>query len=120
MLVILLVALIVLGPTKLPPAVRQVGKVVGEIRRIGQGFQQELREAAQPLKETTNTLKAADKELRRVANKPIQEMKETLKAADPRKLAKPAAAASIAASSGGKDSAGRQGLSCWQGFRGGL
>ena len=59
-LVILLVALIVLGPTKLPPAVRQVGKFVGEIRRIGQGFQQELREAAQPLAETTATIKAAD------------------------------------------------------------
>ncbi len=44
-LVILLVALIVLGPTKLPPAVRQVGKFVGEIRRMGQGFQQELESA---------------------------------------------------------------------------
>ena len=104
-LVILLVALIVLGPTKLPPAVRQVGKVVGEIRRIGQGFQQELREAAQPLKETTNTLKAADKELRQAARKPIQEMKDTLKAADPRKLAEPAAAASIAGTAADKGSA---------------
>ena len=81
-LVILLVALIVLGPTKLPPAVRQVGKVVGEFRRIGQGFQQELREAAQPLQETKATLKAADKEFREAAQKPIEEMKDTLKAAD--------------------------------------
>ena len=81
-LVILLVALIVLGPTKLPPAVRQIGKVVGEFRRIGQGFQQELREAAQPLQETKETLKAADKEFREVSQKPIEEMKETLKAAD--------------------------------------
>ena len=59
-LVILLVALIVLGPTKLPTAIRQVGRVVGEIRRIGAGFQQELREATQPIKETAATLKAAD------------------------------------------------------------
>ena len=59
-LVILLVALIVLGPTRLPPAVRQVGKVVGEIRRIGQGFQEELREASKPLAETTAAMKAAD------------------------------------------------------------
>jgi len=59
-LVILLVALIVLGPTKLPPAVRQVGKFVGEIRRMGQGFQQELREASKPLAEATETLRAAD------------------------------------------------------------
>ena len=103
-LVILLVALIVLGPTKLPPAVRQIGKVVGEIRRIGQGFQQELREAAQPLKETTATLKAADKELREATKKPMQEMKDTLKAADPRKLVEPAAAASVAGSAADKGS----------------
>lgn len=88
-LVILLVALIVLGPTKLPPAVRQVGKVVGEIRRIGQGFQQELREAAKPLQEATADLKAADKNLRETTQKPLKEMTETLKAADPRKAIEP-------------------------------
>ena len=88
-LVILLVALIVLGPTKLPPAVRQVGKVVGEIRRIGQGFQQELREAAKPLQEATADLKAADKNLRETTQKPLKEMTDTLKAADPRKAIEP-------------------------------
>ena len=92
-LVILLVALIVLGPTKLPPAVRQVGKVVGEIRRIGQGFQQELREAAKPLQEATADLKAADKSLRETTQKPLKEMSETLKAADPRKAIAPPPAA---------------------------
>jgi len=85
-LVILLVALIVLGPTKLPPAVRQVGKVVGEIRRIGQGFQAELREAAKPLTDATADLRAADKSLRETAQKPLKEMRDTLKAADPRKV----------------------------------
>ena len=59
-LVILLVALIVLGPTKLPAAVRQAGRFMGEVRRIGQGFQQELREAAKPLAEATETIKAAN------------------------------------------------------------
>ena len=88
-LVILLVALIVLGPTKLPPAVRQVGKVVGEIRRIGQGFQAELREAAKPLTDATADLKAADKSLRETAQKPLKEMTDTLKAADPRKVIEP-------------------------------
>ena len=88
-LVILLVALIVLGPTKLPPAIRQVGKVVGEIRRIGQGFQQELREAARPLQEATADLKAADKSLRETTQKPLKEMSDTLKAADPRKVIEP-------------------------------
>jgi sec-independent protein translocase protein TatB len=45
LLVILLVALIVLGPQRLPDAARQVGRVMGEIRRISNGFQQELKDA---------------------------------------------------------------------------
>jgi Tat protein translocase TatB subunit len=42
---ILMVALIVLGPNRLPEAVRTVGRVVGELRRISSGFQDELRNA---------------------------------------------------------------------------
>jgi Tat protein translocase TatB subunit len=45
LLVILLVALIVLGPEKLPEVARQVGKVVGELRRMSAGFQAEMRDA---------------------------------------------------------------------------
>jgi sec-independent protein translocase protein TatB len=45
LLVILLVALLVLGPQRLPGAARQVGRVMGDIRRISAGFQQELRDA---------------------------------------------------------------------------
>ncbi|MGH9268803.1 MAG: Sec-independent protein translocase protein TatB, partial [Acidimicrobiales bacterium] len=44
-LVILLVALIVLGPARLPEAARQVGKVLGEVRRVASGFQNEIRDA---------------------------------------------------------------------------
>lgn len=44
-LVILLVALIVLGPERLPEAARKVGQFVGEVRKIGSGFQAELRDA---------------------------------------------------------------------------
>lgn len=47
MLVILLVALLVLGPERLPGAARQVGKVMGELRRMSSGFQAELRDAIQ-------------------------------------------------------------------------
>ena len=88
MLVILLVALVVLGPTKLPTAIRQVGRVVGELRRIGAGFQQELREATEPLRETQATLKAADKELRE-ATKPLKETAGTIKGAGARKTVAP-------------------------------
>lgn len=44
-LVILLVALIVLGPDKLPGAVRKVGQVVSEVRKVSAGFQAEMRTA---------------------------------------------------------------------------
>jgi len=44
-LVILLVALIVLGPHQLPKAARQVGQVMTEIRKVSSGFQRELTSA---------------------------------------------------------------------------
>jgi len=45
LLVIALVALLVLGPQRLPEAARTVGKVVGEVRRLSSGFQREVRDA---------------------------------------------------------------------------
>ncbi|WP_208028574.1 twin-arginine translocase TatA/TatE family subunit [Rhabdothermincola sediminis] len=44
-LVILLLALIVLGPDKLPEYTRKAARVMGELRRISHGFQQEMRQA---------------------------------------------------------------------------
>jgi sec-independent protein translocase protein TatB len=44
-LVILLVALLVLGPQRLPEAARQVGKAFAEFRKVSTGFQRELRSA---------------------------------------------------------------------------
>jgi len=44
-LVILLIALIILGPDKLPDAARQAGKFLGDFRRMSGGFQRELRDA---------------------------------------------------------------------------
>jgi Tat protein translocase TatB subunit len=44
-LVIGLIALIVLGPSRLPDAARQVGKVMGDLRRVSAGFQDEIRTA---------------------------------------------------------------------------
>lgn len=45
LIAISMVALLVLGPQRLPGAVRTVGRVVGELRRISGGFQDELRNA---------------------------------------------------------------------------
>lgn len=47
LLVVLVVALLVLGPEKLPGAARQLGKAIGEIRRLGTNFQAEMRDAMQ-------------------------------------------------------------------------
>jgi Tat protein translocase TatB subunit len=45
LIVIFLVALIVLGPDRLPKAARQMGKAVAEFRRVTSGFQDEVRKA---------------------------------------------------------------------------
>ncbi len=44
-LVVLVVALVVLGPTRLPDAARSVGRAVSEFRRVTSGLQSEVREA---------------------------------------------------------------------------
>lgn len=45
LLVILLLALIVLGPQKLPEVARQAGSMMRELRRVSSGFQDEMRAA---------------------------------------------------------------------------
>lgn len=42
-----LIALLVLGPDKLPEAARKVGRIITELRRVSSGFQSELRDALQ-------------------------------------------------------------------------
>lgn len=44
-LVVLVVALVVLGPNRLPDAARSVGKAMGELRRATAGLQSEVRDA---------------------------------------------------------------------------
>lgn len=45
LVVIFIVALVVLGPNKLPEAARQMGRMAAELRRMSSGFQDEMREA---------------------------------------------------------------------------
>jgi Tat protein translocase TatB subunit len=49
LMVILLIALIVLGPEKLPETARKIGNVMGELRRMSNGFQNEMRSAMDDL-----------------------------------------------------------------------
>lgn len=54
--VILLLALIVLGPEKLPEAIRKFGRVYSEIRKISNGFQSEFKSAfEEPMRELRET-----------------------------------------------------------------
>lgn len=65
LLVILLVAMIVLGPTKLPEAARQVGGFLNHIRRVSNDFKRELQDAVpEELTELTRDLDETRRTLR--------------------------------------------------------
>ena len=72
-IVILLLALVVLGPEKLPDAIRKFSQTFGELKKMGNGFQNELKSAL---------------------DEPMREMRETAdlvqRAADPARLAEDA------------------------------
>jgi sec-independent protein translocase protein TatB len=52
LVVILLLALVVLGPEKLPDAIRRFGKAYSELKKMGTGFQQEFKAAMdEPMRE---------------------------------------------------------------------
>lgn len=55
-MLILLLALVVLGPEKLPEAIRRFGRLYGELKRMSSGFQSEFRTAFdEPLRELRET-----------------------------------------------------------------
>ncbi len=59
---LLLIALIVLGPDKLPEAVHKFGKIYGELKKMGTGFQTELKSALdEPMREMRETADAFKK-----------------------------------------------------------
>ncbi len=54
--IVLLLALVVLGPEKLPDAVRRFAKTYAELKKVGAGFQQEFRSAMdEPMREMRET-----------------------------------------------------------------
>jgi sec-independent protein translocase protein TatB len=61
--IILLLALVVLGPEKLPDAVRRFGRTYAELKKMGSGFQQEFKaaldEPVREMRETANLLRSA-------------------------------------------------------------
>ena len=59
---LLIIGLVVLGPEKLPDAIRRVGRLYAELKRMSSGVQTDLRKVMdEPLKEmmnTTNSMKS--------------------------------------------------------------
>lgn len=56
---LVVIALVVLGPEKLPEAVRKFAKTYGELKKVTTGFQSELRSALdEPMKEMRATADA--------------------------------------------------------------
>ena len=53
-LVVLIVALLVLGPNRLPEAARSMGKAMAEFRRVTGGLQAEVRDAMSQLENEVN------------------------------------------------------------------
>ncbi|MEQ8841389.1 MAG: Sec-independent protein translocase protein TatB [Acidimicrobiales bacterium] len=83
-LFVMLVALVVLGPTKLPEAARQVGKFVNEARRMSAGFQKEFREAVQdPIIEAEARARGSMEKAKSAVTEPFQALSEPVESAKP-------------------------------------
>lgn len=59
LLVVLLLALVFLGPDRLPDAAKKLGRLMGEVRRMTSGFQEEVR-SAMDLNATGDAVKRAE------------------------------------------------------------
>ena len=68
LIIIALLALVVLGPEKLPEAARWFGRMYAQIRRMGDGFTQEFQAA---VKEPLDDLRTA-------VSEPVEEVKSSL------------------------------------------
>jgi len=66
---ILIIGLIVLGPEKLPDAIRKFGNIYGEFRRMSQGFRSELRDA---FDEPLQSLRGTAQMMQDSVNQPLQ------------------------------------------------
>lgn len=53
-MVVILVALVVLGPDQLPKAMRTFGNVMAQVRKVSNGFQDEMRSAMHSLEQPTS------------------------------------------------------------------
>jgi sec-independent protein translocase protein TatB len=82
MIIIALLALVVLGPKRLPELARKVGQWSAELRQAARDITQGLEAEVEDLKKVGEDLKAPVDEI----IKPLKEISDEMKAADPRAL----------------------------------
>jgi sec-independent protein translocase protein TatB len=74
--VILLLALVILGPEKLPDAVRRFGRTYAELKKMSSGFQQEFKaaldEPVREMRETADLLRSAANDVARDATDAVK------------------------------------------------
>ena len=80
-LILLLLALIVLGPTRLPEIARKLGKWTVELRAAAQEITQGLQAEVADLKKVGEELKAPLQELK----EPLKDLERDVREADPRR-----------------------------------
>ena len=81
-IIILLVALVVLGPTRLPDMARRIGQWTAELRAAAREITQGLEAEVADLKQVGKDLKAPVEELKQ----PLKDVQGDVKAADPRRF----------------------------------
>lgn len=90
LLIIMLVALIVLGPTKLPGIARSLGKALGEFRRVTTDVQRTLNlEAARIEEDEKQKAKAAPSPPKQPAEKPVDKPTDNPAGMPPQDVAHP-------------------------------
>src|SRR5713101_8036359 len=63
-LLLMVFALVIFGPKRLPEIGRQIGRAVGELRRVSRQFEDEVREVAEPFhREITGAMNPDEAEI---------------------------------------------------------
>lgn len=79
-IIILLIALVVLGPTRLPELARKAGRMAAELRQAARDVTSGLEAEVQELRQVRDELQGQVDDLK----KPMRDLQDDVKAADPR------------------------------------
>lgn len=79
-IIILLIALVVLGPTRLPELARKAGRMANELRQAARDVTSGLESEVEELRQVRDELKGQVDDLK----KPMRDLQDDVKAADPR------------------------------------